>query len=321
MSFIRQLNTTNTTDTITTPLLRSASLTDTMSGDTNLLLKNLEFEIKIEIQLDGKSITCLIPSKHLNEDNTCTHVSDTQCVRILYAHIMNQLSPENCDWFTREQHERVAGFFNNKIDAHHESGKKLHLQGLSYPHRAGFPISIFHDFAKSILQKYVLDKHFVFQFSLDKAISTDAELLATVRTAIVGVNHVVWKECLSLGSSTVLKKHSVIYIPKQRDDTSNADTIAADAYYTSKSGMRLPLKTDVNDQSIDPRLDGVSIPFVPPDDQKKITKSMPGKSGNPALLAPLSHSIVPVNHPKREGRLSHTRIDERFVTRLRRPDR
>ena len=56
------------------------------------------------------------------------------------------------------------------------------------------------------MQKYVLDKHFVFQFSLDEALSTDAELLAMVTTAIVGVNHVVWEECLSLGSSTVLKK-------------------------------------------------------------------------------------------------------------------
>ena len=291
-----------------------------MSFSTNVL-KNLKCDIKIDIQLEGKTITCLFPSQDLsNDDDTNNIISDTACVQAIYGHIVNRLSPKNCTWFTRELHERVSKFFADKIDDH-QSGKsqKLHLRGLSYPHCAGFPISILHEFAKSILQKSVLDKHFIFQFSLDKALSAGAELLATVTTAIVGVNHVVWEECLSLGSSTVLKKtegeRSVIYVPKQRDDTSNADTIAADAYYTSKSGTRLPLKTDANDQSTGSRFDSVSIPFVTPDDQKKITKSMPGKSGKPDLLATLSHSIVPVNHPKREDRLSRTssRIDERSV--------
>jgi len=95
------------------------------------------------------------------------------------------------------------------------------------------PISILHDFTKSILQKYALHKNFVFYFSHDKALCADVSLLAThtVMTGMVRVNNVVWEMHLSHTSESILKKTegelSVIYIAKQRDDDSDDNNIAS----------------------------------------------------------------------------------------------
>ena len=90
----------NTTDSITNPLPHSAPLTSTMSnpGMVTTLLKSLKCEIKIEIQLDEKSISCLIPSEHLNDDkDTGDIISDALCIQTLYGYIVNQASQENFD--------------------------------------------------------------------------------------------------------------------------------------------------------------------------------------------------------------------------------
>ena len=210
----------------------------------------MKSEIKIEIQLDGKSISCLIPSEHLgNDKDTRDIISDALCIQTLYGYIMNQIFQEICNWFSREQHEHVANFFNSKIEAFQESGKRLHLRGLSsYPHHGnGMAISILHDFAKLILLKYALDKNFVFYFSLDKALSADASLLATVTTGMVRVDNVVWEEHLTHTSDSILKKTerecSVIYVAKQRDEDDDISTIAS-AFYRNKDEKRLPLAAD-----------------------------------------------------------------------------
>jgi len=240
-------------------------------GMVTTLLKSIKCEIKIEIQLDGKSISCLIPSKHLSKDkDTGDIISNALCVQTLYGYIVNQTSQENCDWFNREQHEHVANFFNSKIDAFQESGKRLHLRGLSYPHHGnGMAISILHDFAKLILQKYGLDKNFIFYFSLDKTLSADASLLATVTT----VWFVVWEEHLSRTSDSILKKTEgerlVIYVEKQCDEDEDEDvSTTASAYYRNKDGNRLPLAA--NDRSTGFCIDNIHIgaPFATPEDKK-----------------------------------------------------
>jgi hypothetical protein len=151
------------------------------------VMNNIKCDINIDIKLEGKMVTCIFPSQDLsNDDDTDTIISDKVCVQVIYAHILDRLSPTHCNWFSRELHERVSTFLNSKI-YDYDSGKSLrvHLRGLSYPHRSGVAISILHQYAKSILAKYLVDKDFVFQFDLEKAFSTDTSLLATVTSTSI----------------------------------------------------------------------------------------------------------------------------------------
>lgn len=69
---------------------------------------------------------------------------------------------------------------------------------------------------------------------------------------MVQVGHDVWMEGLSLSSGSVFKKsegnRSVMYIPKQREDNSDAGTIAS-AFFRNKHGKRLFLVIGTDDQS------------------------------------------------------------------------
>jgi len=155
------------------------------------VLNNIKCDIKIDIKLEEKTVTCIFPAQDLsNDDDADSIISDVVCVQVIYGRILDRLSSTQCSWFSREVHERISTFFSNKIDDFN-SGKsrRVHLRGLSYPHRSGYAISVLHQFAKSILTKYLVNKDFVFQFDLEKALSTDTSLLATVTTKLISTNH------------------------------------------------------------------------------------------------------------------------------------
>jgi len=64
----------------------------------------LQHDVNMDLVLDGKSISIVIPASLFTIQETGKLVDDNECIQMIYGSILNALSPNNSSWFTREKY-------------------------------------------------------------------------------------------------------------------------------------------------------------------------------------------------------------------------
>ena len=215
-----------------------------MTNDKGLLSRSmlLRHDVNVDLVLDGKSISIVIPAALFTIQDTGKLVDDNECIQMIYGSILNALSPDNSSWFTREKYAGIQEFFELKMNP--VNGNRLHLRGFSYENW-GTQFSIHYEYAAAILGRSALSDTFTFKFDLAKALSGNPALLATLSDRMISVNNRIWEDGLSRASFAI-DERSASYRPKVTgivDDEEDEITIES-AFYVNKQGKRLPL--DVN---------------------------------------------------------------------------
>jgi hypothetical protein len=172
----------------------------------NNFLQGMHGTVKIDIVCDGKTSRVSFPTTHLTASDSNEVLPDSEAIQVIYGNILDHLA--GCNWFDSHKMEQIVSFIEAIMNR--DDGKRAHLRGLTYCNY-GRDISIMFDYAKSIKSKCCINDTFAMKFSLERAFSTNAALLATVTDNIVPVNIAPYMDGLSRASYE-LDDRSVAYM-------------------------------------------------------------------------------------------------------------